>query len=97
MAQNLFQILGRVGDYLENDIEIAENCIRILSIFGDKSARVFVEKYDEKIRDYLLMMVNFTKIQDISVFEEIIDFWDTLLFQFNNLESNAAMTKKDGT
>lgn len=53
---------------MESDAEVGENCIRLLSVFGGRSSRVFVEKFDGKIREYLLLMVQFTKMQDLEVF-----------------------------
>jgi hypothetical protein len=64
-GQSFFLLLRKVEGYLESDAEVGENCIRLLSVFGGRSSRVFVEKFDGKIREYLLLMVQFTKMQDL--------------------------------
>ena len=63
LAQNIFVMLGQIDKIIEEDYEIAESYIRIFSEFGIKSSRPFIHGYNETIQNYIIKMIQFTRLK----------------------------------
>ena len=65
LAKNMFVMINEIDDLLEDDLEIAENYIKVCAEFGNKVSKIFIEKYNENVQNYLFQLIKITKIQDL--------------------------------
>lgn len=63
LAQNIFVMLGQIDKIIEEDYEIAESYIKIFAEFGIKSSRPFISGYNETIQNYVIKMIEFTRLK----------------------------------
>ena len=64
-------------------IEEASDVLRIVIMFADKAAPVFIGQPDDQVRDFLAKLIELMKNDLIDCFEELSDFWEKLIDSAN--------------